>query len=64
MKKVYLEFRTKQDLLGFLEYSTTPLCIVDAEKNRIICQLSEEELEYARKKFKANLVPEITTPFD
>jgi hypothetical protein len=58
MKKVYLQFRSKNDLLNFLEHTKNPLCVVDNEKNRLLCQLSEEDIEYAQKKFKANILPE------
>lgn len=58
MKKVYLQFRSKSDLLNFLEYTKNPLCVVDTEKNRILCQLSEEAIEYAQKKYKASILPE------
>lgn len=58
MKKVYLQFRTKTDLLNFLEYTKNPLCVVDTEKNRILCQLSEEDVEFAQKKYKASVLTE------
>jgi hypothetical protein len=58
MKKVYLQFRSKSDLLNFLEHAKNPLCVVDTEKKRILCQLSEEHIEYAQKKFKASVLAE------
>jgi hypothetical protein len=58
MKKVYLQFRSKNDLLHFLEHTKNPLCVVDAEKNRLLCNLSEEDIEYAQKKLKAQVLPE------
>lgn len=57
MKKVYLQFRSKAEMLNFLEQINNPLCVVDTEKNRIFCQLSEEDIEYAQKKYKASLLP-------
>jgi hypothetical protein len=56
MKKVYLQFRTKSDLLSFLEQSNMPLCVVDLVENRILCELPEEALEFALQKLKANLI--------
>ena len=56
MRKVYLQFRSKNDLLNFLEYSKNPLCVVDVGKKRLLCQLSEEVIEYAQKKFRASIL--------
>ncbi len=58
MKKVYLQFRSKTDLLRFLENTRNPLCVVDTEKNRILCQLSEEDILFAQSKYKASILPD------
>ena len=59
MKKVYLQFRSKTDLMNFLEYTKNPLCVVDADNNRLLCQLSEDHIEYALEKCNANLLPDL-----
>ena len=58
MQKVYLQFKSRNDLLNFLEKTKMPLSVIDGVKDRIICQLSEEDLEFAIKKYKAKVVQE------
>ena len=55
MKKVYVAFHSKNDLLAFVEKIKNPLCVVDADRKRILCQLSEEDIDYAKTKYQASI---------